>query len=757
MLLSKRLFYCFLLLPLLLPARPPLRATLQWYQNRPTIFLNGIPQAPLLYALTDVPGGRRSWDELPQHNLRQFYQDGIRLFQVDVALEQLWAEGKPLDLQYARQQVAGVLAACPEAGVFIRLHLTAPKWWQARHPEENTAYDGTEPGPDAPPVGLSRLMEGDPRNPSRTSLASARWTRTADSLLALFCRRFARTTEGRRVAAIQVADGVYGEWHYWGFLKWEADFGPAMTRHFRSWLARRYGTDAALQAAWQDSSARLSAAVVPDTDRRGRLGGGYMRDPQQDRPVIDYYQCQHELVANNILRYCHTIRQHWPRPVLTGVFYGYFFSCFNRQAAGGHLALQQVLASPDVDYLSGPQAYLPQAEKPGEPYRSRSLLLSVRLHGKLWLDEMDQQPRRVFPFLGGTRDQRDKYEASLAENVAQLRRNILFAHSRGTGLWLYDFGPAGMDLNKDSERSPQHGVAGYWDHPRYHEAIRQLKALFDSTLHQPYRSAADVLFVYDTEVQYHLPGTVKNPDSLSLQLIDYQTMAAYYTSAAFDVVHLDDLARLDISPYRLVVMANTFLLDTAEKRLIREKIMCEGRHVWWLGLPAYSDGQNLNVQYAADMTGMQLALLDTSLRSAVVTLLPPLGDSLRERGWGRLRPLMAVTDTTAIALGFFRDKPAVAVARKNFPVYHSWFSAIPLLQEKALRQLFLQAGVHLYTNEKAVVYAGAGFVTLHSKTDGPYTLRLRNGKTITVTLPAGGGTVLLDAETGAVKAGCLAK
>ena len=133
-----------LLLPLLLPTCKPgevgLSAKVAPYQNRPAIFLDDRPVAPILYALTDVPGGRRSWEEVPQHNMERFCNDGIRMFQVDVFLEQLWREDGSLELDYARRQVEGIRAVCPEAAVFFRFHVNAPRWWTARHPEENVRY-----------------------------------------------------------------------------------------------------------------------------------------------------------------------------------------------------------------------------------------------------------------------------------------------------------------------------------------------------------------------------------------------------------------------------------------------------------------------------------------------------------------------------------------------------------------------------------------------------------------------------------------
>lgn len=744
------------------PTPRGVRAKVADYQGRPTIFINEKPVSPILYALTDVPGGRRSWDEVPQHNIERFCADGIRLFQVDVFLEQLWQEDGSLSLDYARKQVQGIKAVCPEASVFFRFHVNAPRWWTARYPEENVRYARPDSSVQLPTGvedtsaysadiadGLSRFMEADPRNPLRTSLASEKWRTEAGAQLALFCRKFARTPEGQSVAGIQVACGVYGEWHQWGFLKWEADLSGPMQRHFQQWLRAKYDSEENLRQAWNDTSASFSIVNVPGIAERGRLSGGNFRDPRREQKVIDYYLCQHELVADDILFFCRTVRQNWPRPVITGAFYGYFFSCFNRQAAGGHLALQKVLASPDIDYLAGPQAYLPEAEKPGEPYRSRGLLLSMRLHGKLWLDEMDQQPRRTFAYVGGTKDNRAEYAKAVRENAAQLRRNLMFSHSKGTGLWLYDFGPAGMDLNARAERSTQWGSQGYWDHPDYHRVIREYKTLADKTLHQPYRSGADVLLVYDTEVNCHTKSLFADPDSVSLQLIDYMSLAMYYTGAVFDAVHLDDLDRVDFSPYRCVVFANTFLLDGRDKKVIREKVAREGRHLLWFYAPGFSDGKTLDENIPGEVTGIALTQISTTL-PVVVDLQEAAGAGISEKLWGRADPLFAVADPEAAVFGHFRHSGLPAMASKSFPGFTSWFCAVPLLDRRSLRFILGRAGAHFYSDENGIFYSGSGFLTAHFKNGGAHIIILRNGSQITLGLPEGPATVVMDSETGAV-------
>ena len=167
----------------------------------------------------------------------------------------------------------------------------------------------------------------------------------------------------------------------------------------------------------------LATAEVPGMKERS-TGQRIFRDPVRERQAIDYYTCVHELVADNIIHFARTVKETWPRPIITGTFYGYYFSTFGRQAAGGHLELQRLLKSDQIDYLSGPQAYGPEAIKLGDPYRSRSLITSVRLNGKLWLDEMDVEPQT--PILRDT-----KHDLRLQNSIADVRRNIvLLLHQR---------------------------------------------------------------------------------------------------------------------------------------------------------------------------------------------------------------------------------------------------------------------------------------------------------------------------------------
>lgn len=59
-------------------------AKVTMHQGRVTLFIDGKPVQPVIYALTDTPGGRWTWEEIPRENIENFTKAGIALVQVDI-------------------------------------------------------------------------------------------------------------------------------------------------------------------------------------------------------------------------------------------------------------------------------------------------------------------------------------------------------------------------------------------------------------------------------------------------------------------------------------------------------------------------------------------------------------------------------------------------------------------------------------------------------------------------------------------------
>lgn len=705
--------------------------------GRPVFLINGEPVYPMIHALTDVPSGRWSWEELPQHNIHNFCRRGVRVFQLDVSLEHIWPEAGTLDLTIPRKQIAGVLEVCPEASVIFRFHVRAPLWWLRDHPEEWVVYADTE-YVEEQEYGLLRIIEHDNHAVRRVSMASRKWRDAVSDRFVAFLHAFAETPESGALVGMQVANGVYGEWHNWGFFDNEPDVSEPMRQAYIEWAKANYGDEESLRAAWNQPSATFEGITCPGMPQRATIG--LLRDPAAQQAVIDYYRCMHETVTDTILHFAHLLKANWPRPIIAGTFYGYYFSTFARQAAGGHLEPHRLLEDPRIDYLSGPQAYEPEAVGIGDPYRSRSLTASIRLHGKLWLDEMDVEP--TIPLL-----KEDSYADRLRDSIADVRRNTAFSYTKGAGLWYYDFNISGVDL--DGYRHNMSGSQGNWDHPVVMEQIRLMRELFqERALRQPYSSEADTLFIYDTE-SFYFTGSLKGSDPVSNTLVDHHSLAAYRSGIIFDCLHVRDLPRIDLTPYKVLVFNNVFVLDAAQRTFIQEQVACAGRHLVWNYAPGWFDRDKATggIGAASTLTGFELAELDLP---AAPEISFPTGAITYTVGTGPLQPLPTIVDQDAEILGAFTASGTGAIGKKAFPDHTSWFISLPSQQTEPLRSILLAAGSHAYGDGDAIFYGGGGLLVLHTRRGGHQCVRLRSGSSIAITLPDGPATVFLDPVSGEI-------
>ena len=707
------------------------------FNNRPTIFINNTPEYPMFYSLTDVPGGRWTWEEVPRYNLKSFCELGVKLIQVDLAFDHVWKEDGTIVLDTAQRQLKGVLDVCPGAAIFIRFHVNPPKWWQKKYPEENCVYADTEAKPDID-WGIQRIIEDDEETPKRHSLASIKWKTEATEKLKEFLSQLQRLPEANALAGIQVAGGVYGEWHYWGFIENEPDMSKPMRVYFQDWLRTKYKTDKGLQEAWKKPSITIATIQLPTLQERRETKGGIFRDPSQERNVIDYYEAQHQVVADVILHFCKVVKEHWPRPIITGAFYGYFYSVFGREAAGGHLELLRVLKSPYIDYLSSPGSYYPAARETGDPYRSRSLINSVTLHGKLWLDEMDQQPPLV-PLKEKT------FQESLDKSIANTRRNVMFTLTHGQGLWFYDFGPAGFN---GGPRLVDHGSFGWWDEPTLRADIKRLKQLGDQQLQKPFERDADVLLVHDTESFYHL-GSDRRRSGLSHWANNWTPVGIFRSGVVHDAIHIDDLDKMQLDKYKAIVFVNTFLLTKQQKKVIQGKVKKQNRHVIWIYAPGYSDGSELNVSFVKETTGFNLEQGKEIEKVTLTMDSTVVGNYTFSLNNALVSPYFVVKDDHAISMGTVNSSNAVGFAKKEFKTNTSWFMCLPLDHPKVWQYIFKEAGAHIYSKTGEIFYSGNGVLTVHSKEGGTKVITLKNGKEVSLST-APNSTTIIDSATGEI-------
>ncbi|UKI34277.1 MAG: hypothetical protein L6W00_13395 [Lentisphaeria bacterium] len=132
----------------------------------------------------------------------------------------------------------------------------------------------------------------------------------------------------------------------------------------------------------------LDTAEIPDTRSRETSRFGILRHPRLEQQVIDYSRYTSDLTAETILLFTRAARRMTGGRKAIGVFYGYLMYIPERQDEG-HFSLGKVLADDSIDFLASPSSYRFRQTGGAGTSHFMTPVGSVRLHGKLWIDEND--------------------------------------------------------------------------------------------------------------------------------------------------------------------------------------------------------------------------------------------------------------------------------------------------------------------------------------------------------------------------------
>lgn len=687
-------------------------------KQKPTLHIDGKEVPPVLYALSDFPAARAG-TAYAQKNIARFAEAGVNLVAVDVALHRGWKRVSPFDPQPLLSELYYALRANPNAKLFLRCHLNPPYWWLRDNPDECVIYrteEGDKPGIDD--GEYDRLIQDDFNAHMRVSLASKKWMREAGEKLELFLEALKRSPEGKSVAAVQVACGIYGEWHQWGI-----DVGKPMCERFRDFLRETYGTEDALREAWHQPTVTFDTADFRPEYFRPADDGCY-RDPAKAQDTADAQRCVQLTTAEAILFFAKRVKKIVP-DVLCGCFYGYYLGTGGvRMPTEGHLDIDMIFnARGTVDFLCGPFAYKANRISNGVPMQ-RALLESFRLHDMLWITEMDARPEGVEQFPSGDPSRMD-------ETLAVLYKETLKPLLGGMGFWYYDHRVVPFLVQDGYEQSPSTSIYrkdGWWEREESMRTIEKIQRLAQRITAQQYCSAADVLLVYDTDSHYYRQNIVDVDDG------EYEFHEILCRmGVTFDCVYLKDLALCDLDRYRSVIFTDCNMV-TPEKRAEVLSLLGDKNAIFLAGY-GYCDGKTLSAENIVKATGICVEKADDAAQFVV----NESGETAEVPA--ELRPLMQITDPDAKPLARY-ENGTVAAAEKDGKTYVSLHTLPPTLA----KSLLAKAGVHFWCDSGEPVSTGFGMAVLHCQKAGTRAFRFPSGNEVSVSTD-GFDTKIFDIET----------
>lgn len=663
----------------------------QMWGGVPTLFVDGQPHSGFCYASYDM-----SADNL-ERRAAAFAEAGCDIYNFVVEISgygysrPLWVGPDRWDFTDLDNRARRILAVAPHARLLPRIYIDAPAWWCQAHPSELMRLDDGSTSFSEKPFAL-------PRAADFASLASPVWRADMQAALRTIIDHVAASDYGSHVIGYQLSGQKTEEWYHWSMnCERLGDYSEPMQRAFRQWLTDKYGTDSQLQTAWHQPTITLQNASIPDYAARIGDRSRLFRDPLTEQPVVDFHTFWSDVMAETIELFAATVKEHTHGTKIVGAFYAYTFEFAELGEDAGHLGLAHMLRSPHTDFIMAPPSYF-NRNLPGKPF-FRLPVQSLALHGKLFWNDFDQVSFKYFDKLKADPNLKTwEYQMGLTrtpeEFVWMCRREIGMSLAAGVQTAHFDI----------------HG--GYYDDPEIMAGVKQLGSIRRDALSTERDSVAEILVLVDERSPHyvrfrnpaHLPGSFLR-DLLSAQVAELGFVAP------FDSALLSDLAALDVSRYKLVIVLNAFYLESAQRQLIDQKLKADNRTIVWLYAPGYFDESQNGLERVRDVTEIEIAAAPADTNSTVAWRADdaPIATT----------PLLAadpliVTDQQVEVLATRGDAPQQTVAaRRPCGDWTSIYSATAPIPAAVLKRIAATAGVHLYDPDPThMIFANRHYLTV---------------------------------------------
>ena len=616
-------------------------------------------------------------------------------------------------------QIRFILDTKPDAYIFV---------WFQQYPSRTFA--------DAYPDECARVEDVDQGFKYDTpgySYGSEIWSRYCEKSVKDFLSRILSQPYGSQIVGFMPGFGIFAEnnfGHLDGTLYLSPhDFSPAMANFFRKWLLKEYGGDVmAFAAAWGREDFSFAHAQTPTMLQRvPRLGGGFL-DPLRQRNVIDYARCESFAILHRVDRQCRAAKEFTDGRIFTCSQIGYLSGRYH------HREMMPILKSRWLDSFGPAPGYMNRG--PGDDIVVNAPVASLMHHNKVFLFQSDVRSHLFTP-------ERHRFgeTATAEESVAVYRREL--GKYMTTGIVPY-----------------QWTFKRWWEDPKIMEDMPNYDRWMRMSANFPRRSTAQVAVVLDplslsSGIEYNYS---RAPITAAQHVSFNRNLEWHRLGAPYDLWLLDDLIEsAELDRYKVVVFPAQLALTAGQRRAIREKFEKNGRMLVWMYAPGVfrSKGAHLDISDGnTDICGFSLEK-ETAPHTLVMTpdkaafkaafgvgavenrlgwsSTPLYGGFSYKINYANPKPIppevfearyLVKAGPGVTVLARYEEGGAPAAAVRKFPEHTSVFWGAGILNVSAFRTIAAAAGVHLYTDRPAVVYASENFGMVHLKDSGPVRVKL---------------------------------
>lgn len=613
----------------------------------------------------------------------------------------IWQEDGTLDYDAFDKQVERALSN-GNGYAMINIGIYAPNWWTEGNPNECALTSDGKTKTGSPAL-------------KQASFSSVKFREEAGEQVRLLIEHMKKSQYYKRIFGIKLSSGRTGEWMNYGDVYFN-DVSPVALVAFKKWAKDRYNTVSALNAAWKTAYSDFSDIVFPELAKTSDFG--IALNPETQRNVIDYYLFLSDVIAEDFIYYAQIVKSATENKKIVGGYFGYsWFSASYGGIGTEHLSLEKVLSSSDVDFVASPISY--SMRLLGRSSQFMTAQDTVRAYGKLYLLEQDNRTAAIRNYSGAWDAGTDfgiGRTHTIEDSVYELKRDFANDFINGNAYWYYDM------------------FGGWFDDSQIYAFMKDAKQEYDYSLmlDSVTDNAEVAVFISNSLYSYGVDSSDNTTYAVYNSLIRTQKDNLSAMGAPYDVYKTESLVNGKVKAHKVNIILSAFELTGEERTAITEQLKKDGQYVVFIYACGLSDGETANANKMSELTGFKIGYsTDNNCNlETQITADSGIAEGLCGVRYGNvsyreiIRPY--VTDAEYYEnLGNYNGTRYCSLAKRNMGTWTSIFSGGVNLPAALLRNILIEAGVHVYSDsDNDIIYANSSYVALHSGVSENKTIKL---------------------------------
>ncbi len=601
---------------------------------------------------------------------------------------EVWTGPGEYDFTVFDSYIYNALSRHEDTKLMIQINMDVPQWWKDENPDE-------------------LIVDSKNGRSNEVSFSSGKFEDDALAANRALIDYMMGQPYAQRIVGILLAACGTNEWIWFDLGQYALDYSPASETAFREFLTEKYGTDAALQKAWNDKTVTLSSAKVPPVEDRMGITYDTLLDPAIQQSTIDFHECMAHENVSMLKRFAKETKEAVNDRIIVGAYYGYMDNTYFYGNSNGtmHLGIGEVLDDENIDFFCSPVLYNERYD--GEAASYMTMIDSILAHGKAFMCENDN---RLCSYVDLSSNFYTREAVGPTYNVwdslSQIERDFSSQLTKGCGQWWFNM------------------WGNFFSNQQFSDVIGTMFREQKVSQERKTEYKSDICYIVDEDMYTYLAYTNFNCNyDLLYWLLYQQRQELARIGTTFDMYYMSDLAKGVIPEYKIYVMLSPVDLDKEEREAIEKYMKRDDSTIIWQYAPGISDGTSLSAKNIEDVTGFRVSLQKDAreFTGIFADKKHELLDGLRGDYYGittgnsAISPAVVITDKEAETLGYYKDTGDVSCAVKKMDGWTSVYTTIPCLPAQFFRNLLKENGKHIYSEDRnVVVLANDRYVAVNS-------------------------------------------